>query len=176
MGVYVLAIDGKVEKYPYTLTDMRLANTDISFPRDIPDEMAATFNTFPVVEVIAPTYNPDTQTLVWVNPTYANGIWTQQWRVDDLTPEEIAERLADWRQSTSCTPFQGKVALHNADLLSQVESLIDNPQTDPVTKLAWNNAVEWKRNSPMIASLASSLGLSDEQVDNLFKAAQNIQA
>lgn len=172
--VYVLANNGSVDKYPYSLTDMRRANPDVSFPADIPDELAAEFNVFPVVEVTPPSYNPDSQNLVWVNPIYVNGVWTQQWRVDDMTPEEIAARIAAWRAGASCTPFQGRVALSNAGLLAQVEAAIQS--ADDKTKIAWEYAILWERMSPMILSLSSALGLSETQVDDLFKQAAEITA
>jgi len=37
-------------------------------------------------------------------------------------------------------------------------------------------ALEWKRTSEMIVSLATELNLSETQLDDLFKAAQQIQA
>lgn len=174
MSVYVLVKDGAVDKYPYSLTDMRRANPDVSFPANIPDDLAAEFNVFPVVEVTPPSYNPDTQNLVWVDPGYANGVWTQQWRVDDMTPEEIAARIAAWRAGASCKPFQGRVALSNAGLLTQVETAIQS--ADDKTKIAWEYAILWERMSPMILALASALGLTEAQVDNLFKQAAEITA
>ena len=44
-----------------------------------------------VFDAPAPTYNPDTQTVVEVAPIKTNkGNWEQQWEVVDLTPEAIA--------------------------------------------------------------------------------------
>lgn len=174
MSVYVLAVDGVVQKYPYTITDMRVDNPNVSFPNEIGDDTAAGFNTFPVEEVEQPPYNRDTETLVWVNPTYSNGKWRQNWRVDTLPQSEIDKRLNTWRQSASCTPFQGRVALSDAGILSQVEAAISS--ADEKTKVAWEYALEWKRMSPMIVALATALNMTDEEVDNLFKSAQTIAA
>lgn len=49
-------------------------------------------------------------------------------------------------------------------------------QADPLTQLAWAEAVEYRRNSPTILALAAALDLSDEQVDDLFRAAMQIEA
>ena len=84
--------------------------------------------------------------------------------------------LMNWRNSAACTPFQGRIALLNADLLTQVEALISDPLTSRDTKIAWEYAVEWRRMSPMILSLSTALGMTDEQVDDLFKQAQQISA
>lgn len=72
--------------------------------------------------------------------------------------------------------FQAKAALLQAGLLTQVETLIADPATDAVTKLAWAEAVEFYRNSPTIATLAAALGLTSGQIDNLFITAANISA
>ena len=37
--------------------------------------------------------------------------------------------------------------------------------------LAWNNAIQFERLSPMVAGIATALGWSDEQLDTLFEAA-----
>lgn len=176
MSVYVLAVDGAVEKYPYSLTDMRFDNPTVSFPQDIPDELAAGFNTFPVEEVAPPSFNADTHKLIWVDPALAGGTWVQQWRVDPIPQEELDARLEAWRQSASCTPFQGKAALFNAGLLDEVETLISDASTSTLTKLAWSNAIEWRRTSPMIVALAAGLNMTDAQLDELFIAASAIVA
>lgn len=45
-----------------------------------------------------------------------------------------------------------------------------------LTQLAWAEAVEYSRHSPAILALAGVLELSDEQVDDLFRAAMQIEA
>lgn len=72
--------------------------------------------------------------------------------------------------------FQAKAALLNAGLLSQVEELVAHPDTDVLVKLAWAEATPFERNSPTVSWLASALGLTDQQVDDLFIAAAQINA
>jgi hypothetical protein len=174
MPVYVLGVGGQVVKYPYTLTDLRRDNPTVSFPADLPDDLAQDFNVFAVVETPQPNYDPATESLDWANPTYKNKVWTQNWTVTPLSSEEIAQRLQQWRQSTSCTPFQGRMALADANLLTQAQAAVD--AADEKTKVAWEYALEWDRMSPMIAALAAVLSLSDTQVDDLFRAAAIIEA
>lgn len=66
------------------------------------------------------------------------------------------------------TPFQAKAALLKAGLLPQVQALLDAPETPEMYKLAWNEALMFERTSPIVAALAASLGLTDDQVDALF--------
>lgn len=174
MPVYVLAVEGQIVKYPYTLTDLRRDNPTVSFPADLSDDLAQEFNVFAVNEKPQPTYDPETETLHWVDPTFTNNVWEQNWEVKPLSSAEIAQRLQQWRQSASCTPFQGRMALSDASLLAQAQAAVN--AGDEKTKVAWEYALEWRRTSPMIADLATALNLSDTQVDDLFRAAALIEA
>lgn len=84
--------------------------------------------------------------------------------------------LQNWRNSATCTPFQGRMALINGGLMSQVEAIIADPSTPEETKVAWEYAIQWRRASPLIENLGAALGLTAEQIDDLFKEAQTIQA
>lgn len=84
--------------------------------------------------------------------------------------------LQNWRNSTACTPFQGRMALFNANLMTQVEAIIADAATPQETKIAWEYAIEWRRMSPMIVTLGATLNLTDSQIDDLFKDAQSIVA
>lgn len=94
------------------------------------------------------------------------------------TPEEEAaadaRAIAAFRANAVVSRFQARAALHGAGLLSAVEAAVAN--ADPITQLAWADALEFRRNSPTIAALAGIVGLTDEQIDNLFIAAERIQA
>jgi hypothetical protein len=47
---------------------------------------------------------------------------------------------------------------------------------DPVTQLAWETAQEFERLSPTILELAGALGISDTELDDLFRFASTIRA
>jgi hypothetical protein len=72
--------------------------------------------------------------------------------------------------------FQARAALYQAGLLDQVETLMSDPATDMMAKLAWADAQEFKRTSPTIATMAAELGLSDTDLDDLFTQAAQIDA
>ena len=94
--------------------------------------------------------------------------------VDTIPPPDPTETLAREREGMVCSRFQAKAALLQAGLLDQVEAVL--AEADPVAKLAWADAVEFRRNSPTIAALAKSVDMTDEQVDDLFRAAMEIEA
>jgi hypothetical protein len=77
---------------------------------------------------------------------------------------------------TVVSRFQALAALHLAGVLPHVESLMSAPEADFLVKLAWQNAQEFHRNSPMVLALSGALGLSTEQLDALFTTAAGIVA
>lgn len=72
--------------------------------------------------------------------------------------------------------FQARAALHQAGLLAQVQSIMEDPDTDPMTVIAWQDATEFRRESPTVVALADSLGLDDTALNDLFINAARIEA
>lgn len=107
-------------------------------------------------------------------PTSDREAWALQGGkvVIDPARKEAAKAVA--RSSMVCSRFQAKAALLQAGLLDQVEAAISN--SDATTKLAWAEAVEFRRTSPTIAKLGALLDLNDTQLDDLFTAAMAIEA
>jgi len=70
------------------------------------------------------------------------------------------------------TMRQARLALHGAGLLTQVNSA--------VVAIGGEAAIEWEyattvdRNSPLVASLATALNLSEQEIDALFEAAKTL--
>ncbi len=96
-----------------------------------------------------------------------------------LTAEEIAERDEANRKAlvpASVGPYQARAALLAAGLLDAVEALIADPETDRAIRIAWEYAAEFQRDSQMITTMASVLGLTEQQVDDLFIAAAQVRA
>lgn len=67
-------------------------------------------------------------------------------------------------------------ALDDAGYLEQIETMMADSSTPKKTKLAFEKAQEFKRNSPTVKTIADQLGLTDQDLDNLFEAAQLIEA
>jgi len=86
----------------------------------------------------------------------------------------VAELLAAERAGMVVSRFQAKAALMAAGHLPAVEAAIS--AADAITNLAWVEAVEMRRTSPMIAGLAGAIGLTDTDLDDLFRAAALIEA
>jgi len=86
----------------------------------------------------------------------------------------VADALATERAGMVVSRFQAKAALMAAGHLPAVETVI--AAADAITKLAWVEAMEMRRTSPMIAGLVGAVGLSDTDLDDLFRAAALIEA
>src|SRR5690606_18612826 len=68
---------------------------------------------------------------------------------------------------TVVSRFQARAALHLAGLLESVETLMANPETDMLARLAWIDATEFRRDSPTLVAMAAALSLTEQQLDQL---------
>ncbi len=75
----------------------------------------------------------------------------------------------------SVSRFQARAALHNAGLLPAVEAAIA-ASGDALAQIAWADAASFERSSPTVAAIAAGLGVTDSQIDDLFRAAAKIIA
>lgn len=153
--------------------EFRRLYPDTSFPAVLSVDLLNDFGADPVLEGPQPTLT-ENQYAQYDGVEEINGQWFTTYIAVDYTEEELVARLNQWRQSASCTPFQGRMALAEAGLLTEVEMAI--AAADEKTKVAWEYALEWKRTSPMIAALSIALNMTDAQVDDLFRAAAQIEA
>lgn len=87
-----------------------------------------------------------------------------------LTPEEA---IAEERLTMVCSPLQGSLALGET-LWDQVELLLNDPETPFAIRRSITSASVWERNSQSMDELAWLMGLSAEQVDDLFRIAMTI--
>ncbi|KMJ53794.1 hypothetical protein ACG97_05995 [Vogesella sp. EB] len=107
-------------------------------------------------------------------------VTTGEKRVVQLTAEEIAEiqktaAAIPANIPSEVTRYQALAALHLAGLLGNVEAMMADAATDKLTVIAWQNAQAFKRNSPMVLDMAQQLNLTDQQLDDLFISASQIE-
>lgn len=87
-----LKSDGTLDKYPYTLTDLRRDNPNTSFSQHIDDETAAAFGVVPVQPTVPPAETHDTN--LSRSAQKQGDSWIEVWNVEPATAEQIAERTA----------------------------------------------------------------------------------
>ena len=95
-----------------------------------------------------------------------------------MTSEQTAQHLAPLPAGVpqTVTRFQALAALHLAGKLTAVQAIMAAPETPTLAKLGWENALSFERNSPTLASLAAMLGMTSQDLDDLFTAAAGIAA
>lgn len=121
--MFVKITNGQVEKYPFTIGDLRKANPNVSFPRNIPNDTLAQFGVYPATIAPAPEFNARTHRLVTQQPTLIDGAWTvtkavvakDQAQIDSENAQKAADvrsqrdrllAVTDWRFRSDMTPSQ----------------------------------------------------------------------
>ena len=92
--MYVLAPNAVIEKYPYSIGDLRRDNPQTSFPAKPTDALLAEYGVFPVSRTDIPVVDY-TQAVTEADPQQINGKWVQVWTVSNRTAAEIAQIEAD---------------------------------------------------------------------------------
>ncbi len=73
---------------------------------------------------------------------------------------------------TSVTRLQARLALIDAALWDAVTAYFTDPARTAAEQAFWEDAVNWQRNDPVLNAGATALGLTEQQVDDLFVAAK----
>lgn len=128
------------------------------------------------------------------NPRYANeqgGILIEQGNGQDLYIDSgplydkviggslgpISEYIAPPPQPepvpSVVSRFQARAALYQSNILATVEAAIQS--ADALSQMAWADAQEFRRNSQLVLSIGSQIGLTDSELDSLFIQAAAIE-
>lgn len=81
--------------------------------------------------------------------------------------DEHLTMLRKMETPKSISARQARLVLLGAGLLDEIEALLS---THRAYQIEWEYATEFDRDHPLIVEIATQLGLSDEEVDNLFIA------
>jgi hypothetical protein len=170
--MFVKVINGNLTDY--TIRELKQENPNTSFPREISDELLAGFGVYRVYIPTAPDFDPDTQTRErTLSPTLVGDRWEHSWTVRDLTAEELAQEAQRKRAEMIVTPRQARLELSKRNLLTNIDTIIASlpAEQQELVQIEWEYAVSIERNSPWVIQLGSALGLDEEGLDELFKAA-----
>lgn len=92
--MYVKAINGVVEAFPYGAFELMRDNPNTSFPEQMSDEVLARFNIYPVaIQDIPKPFDPITQNAIMLNPAFVDESWVQTWSIANATDTEVEQRL-----------------------------------------------------------------------------------
>lgn len=90
--MHALVTNQRIEKYPYSISELRKDNPQVSFPKNPGDELLAAFNVVRVQPTDFPAYNSMTQRIEEGQPVFSDGQWVQAWKATPLTADEIAQQ------------------------------------------------------------------------------------
>jgi hypothetical protein len=110
--------------------------------------------------------------IVGESPHFNSG-YGEEWVAEDH-PELVAFRNRPSRVGV-VSAFQARAALHLAGHLTAAEAFVAE-SNDPIIQMAWEYAVEFQRLSPTILAAQQALGMTDEEMDDLFTLAATINA
>ena len=91
--MYAKLNNGQVERYPYTIGQLRKDHRNVSFPRVMTDDVLAQFN----MVRVTPTERPadDHTKNFTVTAAQVNGAWVEKWVSTSATQDEITERTSN---------------------------------------------------------------------------------
>jgi len=95
--MYIKLTNGIPENY--SIGQLRRDNPQTSFPKNPSDSLLAEWNIFPLSKTDNPAYDGLTQTVKEDTPVQIDGVWTQQWVVENKSQEEAEANIRNIRDS-----------------------------------------------------------------------------
>jgi hypothetical protein len=95
--MYIKLKNGAVDKYPYSISELKKDNPQTSFPSEISNALLAEHNVYKVEETQMPSVSFD-KNIAEAQPQLVNGVWKQVWSVTDATAEEKLARVISLRK------------------------------------------------------------------------------
>jgi len=128
-----------------------------------------------IIELSPPVFDKNTQVaFLTTNLDLNNKLYIKSYSIRDLTPQEILDRQ-ETRNARQCTPRQFRLALIQLGKdLNQIQIAIDNisdPALKQQTQVEWEYALEIKIDHPGVISIASTLNISEQELQDIFNLA-----
>lgn len=158
--------DRETGAFPLSMLDVR-ARVSVLFGDEPSDAILDVAGVDRVETIDRPDHDDETQTVREGEPVQFGGVWRQTWIVEPIPPAPVPGEV---------TRRQAKIVLSRAGLLSKADVAIAAMEGQPgeEARIDWADASTFRRDNPLIAGMASALGLSDDQVDTLFRQAAQI--
>jgi hypothetical protein len=90
---YLKAVNGIVEQYPYSISQLKNDNPNVSFPKEPTDELLADWDVYPVTVAQTPVYDSLVQAAKQDAPQNVNGAWMVAWLVQQLPLEQADQNV-----------------------------------------------------------------------------------
>lgn len=89
----------------------------------------------------------------------------------DMLAWAAAEPLLAWREQAQIPRLDGKLALARAGLWGAFQQWAASADLSIEERIYFDDAPTWRRADPVLCAGAAALGLTPEDVDNLFRLA-----
>ncbi len=93
--MYALFVNGVISKYPYSITQLKKDNPQISFPENMTHDVLVAYGVYFVAPTEQPQIDLATQKMEEGTPALVAGEWTQVWNIVELTAQEQQQYLQD---------------------------------------------------------------------------------
>lgn len=164
--MYARVNGSQLAQYPYTVADLRADNPRTAFPAAVDLSEMGDYGVVAVDQAEPPAHDPATQRAVEGPPSWQGDRWVQVWAIEALPAPVAVSRK------------QARMALVLSGIaLSAVQLAIDAIEDDTqraLAQIAWDDAVEYRRDDSFLMLLSGMLGLNDEQLDGLFILASGL--
>lgn len=118
MATYVsINSSGEVAAFPYNLAQLRRDSANVSFPKPISDELAATFGVYPVAQMERPTVTPAQRAVLNPAPELVDGGWVVGWTVVNKPAGELTDEL-----QATCRELLDRINLKYQDEMMVVKN------------------------------------------------------
>lgn len=161
-------------------------NPNVSLPSAWTAEAHDALGVDPVLASPKPAPSGDYKLIVRDGVEFSGGNWVQAWKEVDQFPEYTtdegavvteaeqiaayeAQRAAERRATMACTPRQARLALASQGLYEAVQTTV--VAISDQARIEWEYATTVERTSPLIDAMKGALGMTDEDLDNLFELA-----
>ncbi len=89
--------NNQIDVFPYSINQLKLDNSNTSFPSSISDEMLASYNVYAVTSIEPPEITLTQYVTRNAMPNYNNGRWEISYSVNDMSAEEAENVIRETR-------------------------------------------------------------------------------
>jgi Phage tail assembly chaperone protein len=89
---YLLASNGTISKFPYSLEELRSDNPQTSFSVEMSAGELASWGVYSVEKQNPPAYNEKTEAIELQLPSLLTGGWVMEWLIISVDPAELERR------------------------------------------------------------------------------------
>lgn len=94
--MYLKLKNNIIEKYPYSIPELRADNPQVSFPQTMTDSLLSEWGVYPVKFVEAPEVD-HTKEIIEKTPVYENGEWVQSWEIVNVSSDILLQKILKLR-------------------------------------------------------------------------------